>query len=230
MPPIDLRYGPWQLALRDIDNVDLTLVDAPYSRKVHKGNDGLEIRDSLGYDFMDQTLIIEHVDYWAPRTRGWFCSVTSHDLVTVWTEALAQHGRYVFAPVPIVDRGMAVRLQGDGPSSWTCYLVVSRPRSIEFCRWGTTPGAYIREAGDRRSKRRGGKPLGVMRKIVSDYSRRGDLVLDTHAGGGTTLIAAAMEGRRSVGAEVDKEAYDSAMNAIRVYDESAVGSPVAVAP
>ena len=38
-------------------------------------------------------------------------------------------GRYVFSPIPLVDEGMTVRLRGDGPSSWTCWLCVGRPRS-----------------------------------------------------------------------------------------------------
>lgn len=61
----------------------------------------------------------------------------------------------------------------------------------------------------------GGKPLGVMRSIVRDYSRPGDLVCDPFAGGATTLLAAAMEGRRAVGAECDMAAYAAAMTRIR---------------
>lgn len=49
-----------------------------------------------------------------------------------------------------------------------------------------------------------------MRAIVRDYSRRGDLVCDPTAGGGTTLLAAAIEGRRAIGAEVDDETFRAA--------------------
>ena len=46
-----------------------------------------------------------------------------------------------------------------------------------------------------------------MRALVRDYSRPGDLVCDPCAGGATTLIAAALEGRRAIGAELDPETY-----------------------
>lgn len=39
----------------------------------------------------------------------------------------------------------------------------------------------------------------------------GDLVIDPFAGGGTTLLAAAIEGRRCIGAEFDPETYAKAV-------------------
>ncbi|MCA8927845.1 MAG: site-specific DNA-methyltransferase, partial [Alphaproteobacteria bacterium] len=80
-------------------------------------------------------------------------------------------------------------------------LVVARPRTVEFSRWGTLPGLYTRAPGDPRSEWLGGKPLGVMREIVRDYSRPGDTILDTFCGSGTTLLAALLEGRRAIGCD-----------------------------
>jgi site-specific DNA-methyltransferase (adenine-specific) len=206
----DLRHGPWQTALVDAESVDALIVDAPYSDRVHDGNDGLEVSGSLGYSAMTPALVDQHVDHWAPKTRGWFVSITCHVLAPIWSAALERHGRYVFAPVPIVDQGMTVRQAGDGPASWACYLIAARPRSKAWLGGWACPGAYVRRAGDERSKRRGGKPLGVMRAIVRDYSRPGNLVLDTHAGEATTGLAAILEGRRFVGAEVWQAAQDRA--------------------
>jgi DNA modification methylase len=53
-----------------------------------------------------------------------------------------------------------------------------------------------------------------MRALVRDYSRKGDLVCDPTAGAATTLIAAATEGRRAVGAEVDPDTYRLAQERI----------------
>lgn len=44
----------------------------------------------------------------------------------------------------------------------------------------------------------GGKPTALMRAIIRDYSRSGDVVLDPFAGSGTTGKAALAEGRRAV--------------------------------
>lgn len=214
MTIFDLRCGPWQTALADVQQVDAAIFDAPYSAKVHDGNESAsEYRDPLGYAHMTPEQVDEHVAHWSPRTRGWMVSITCTVLAPVWATAMERAGRYAFwGFVPIVNRGMSVRLCGDGPSNWCCWLVVSRPKTKEYARWGTLPGAYIRGPGDIPSGRRGGKPQGVMRAIVRDYSRPGDLVLDTHAGEGTTGIAAILEGRRFVGAEIDRAVWGAAQD------------------
>ena len=101
---------------------------------------------------------------------------------------------------------MTVRMSGDGPSSWAVYLNVARPKRLS--KWGTLRGAY--EATRDRDSHIGGKPLALMSAIIRDYSRLGDLICDPCAGGGTTLIAAATQGRRAVGAEMDPETYRKA--------------------
>lgn len=216
----DLRHGPWQSALADVEAVDAAIFDAPYSARVHDGND--QVADvaghtTLGYDAMTPAMVDEHVSHWSPRVRGWYVTITSHDLWPVWAEHLEAAGRYVFSPIPLVDEGMTVRILGDGPSSWTCWICVARPKTRAMAKWGTLRGAYRRRAGDPRSERRGGKPLGVMREIVRDYSRPGDLVLDTHAGEATTGLAAILEGRRFVGAEVERDAWQAAQDRARPH-------------
>ena len=98
-------------------------------------------------------------------------------------------------------------MSGDGPSSWAIYANVARPKRL--CKWGTLPGAYTGNQGER--EHIGGKPLWLMRALVRDYTKAGDLVCDPVAGGGTTLLAAAIEGRRAIGAEVDVGAHAKAM-------------------
>jgi DNA modification methylase len=50
----------------------------------------------------------------------------------------------------------------------------------------------------------------MMRDIVGDYTRPGDLVCDPCAGGATTLLAAYQTGRRAIGAELDPATYAKA--------------------
>jgi site-specific DNA-methyltransferase (adenine-specific) len=140
--------------------------------------------------------------------------MTSHDLVPAWERALRLLDRYVFAPVPYVETGSRVRLAGDGPSSWTVWLVVARPRTQAMARWGTLPGAYVLPS-ERGKGRIGGKALAGMRAIVRDYTRPGDLVVDPCAGAGTTLRACQIEGRRAIGAEMDLRAYRVAADRLR---------------
>lgn len=227
----DLRLGRWQDVLADVE-CDAWIADAPYSARVHDAHDRAGANASaaagytaksgrvdsrtrastaLGYGHLTEQDVADIVTHWSWRTRGWFVTLTDADLAGCWREALENAGRQTFAPLPVLDQGSNVRLTGDGPSNWTAWLVVARPRSKAMASWGTLPGAYIRSPGDDRSARMGGKPLGVMRAIVRDYSRRGDVVCDPFAGGATTLLAALMEGREAVGSECDPKAHADAV-------------------
>ena len=101
-------------------------------------------------------------------------------------------------------------MSGDGPSSWAIYANVSRPKALS--KWGTLPGAYMSGQGKR--VHIGGKPIQLMRQIIRDYTKPGDLVCDPCAGGATTLIAAAMEGRRAIGSEIDPATFEKAAKRI----------------
>jgi site-specific DNA-methyltransferase (adenine-specific) len=219
---IDLRLGRYQDALADV-TCDLLCVDAPYSSKTHDSHsprtDVLTacerderwaarggVRQTINYAAFTHEDVRAFVDSWAQRTRGWIVTITDNALAPVWSAQLREHDRYVFAPLPLVELGSRVRLTGDGPSSWTCWIVVARPHSLN--KWGTLCGAYVEP--DERKPIIGGKPLGIMRAIVRDYSRPGDVVCDPCAGGATTLLAAAIEGRRAIGSEMDPVTYAKA--------------------
>lgn len=223
----DLRLGKWQEVLADVE-CDALISDPPYGARTHANQrhgraqwaaDDTRWVTSRGIDYAHFTAsdVEDFVAAWAPRTRGWFCVFTSHDLAPVYEKALQSCGRYVFAPIACVQIGMNIRLAGDGPSNWTTWLISSR--TVAQHKWGTLPGAYVGNPFDpgqntatasRRSGVVGSKPLWLMRALVRDYTRPGDLVCDPCAGGGTTLLAALMEGRRAVGAEMMPEHFSIA--------------------
>jgi hypothetical protein len=234
---IDLRLGRYQDVLRDVVCQAL-ITDCPYSLRTHDGHQsGMEAVDlkslaayraanggvgaynprrQLGYTGWGQEDVAEFCDFWAPRCSGWIVTVTDHVLARVWEAELERTGRYVFAPLPYVAVGSRVRLAGDGPSNWTCQVVVARPKTREFQRWGTLDGAYILPPGyAERGLVTGSKPSWLMRALIRDYSRPGDLVCDPCAGGATTLLAAAQTGRRGVGAETDPLTYAKAAKRLR---------------
>jgi site-specific DNA-methyltransferase (adenine-specific) len=59
--------------------------------------------------------------------------------------------------------------------------------------------------GDKRGQHPTQKPIGFVEWMVRSYSNPGDLILDTFAGGGTTLVAAKANGRRAIGFETREE-------------------------
>lgn len=200
--------------------VDHVITDPPYGARTHEGqrhetlqgkSHSLAATGDLGYAHLSPEDVGAFVSVAAPLCRGWFLAMTSHDLIGPYEDALKAVGRYVFAPVPIVTPGMNVRLAGDGPSNWTVYMVVSRPRSGKKC-WGTKPGAYtgMREEARVRRAVKGSKSVPLMEAILRDYTDLGDLVCDPFAGSGTTGVAAIRLGRRFVGWEIKPEHHQIA--------------------
>ena len=220
---MDLRLGDYREVLADVV-CQAVICDPPYGQRTHQGRrtdrDGRFVRPGSGWvserglDYAHWTPddVSAFVQFWAPRCKGWFACMTSHDLVPHWLAAYDAAGLYSFAPLAIVTPGSNIRLCGDGPSSWTVWLVVARPKTMRA--WGTLPGAYVFGHGGTERKLNpvaGGKSPELMRALVRDYSRPGDLVCDPCAGGGTTLLAAAQTGRRAIGSELDPVTHAKAL-------------------
>ena len=217
---IELRLGRWQDVLGDVE-CDAVITDPPYSEKTHAGHNrgiaaanahGEYVRREIDYAPWSRADLRELAAHAADHCRGWVVGITDDCLAPQWQEEMAAIGRYTFAPLPLVKIGGRVRLTGDGPSAWTTWIVVSRPRTRPYSAWGTLPGAYVISGAIERLTVAGGKPLEGMRAIIRDYSRPGDLICDPCAGGATTLLAARMEGRRAIGAEMDPETFRKAVD------------------
>ena len=214
------RIGNQRLILGDCREIVATLgtfnaiiTDPPYSERTHRGHDTGVGKDKakrkpLDYAFLTESEARDCARRFNAAALGWIFWLTDHSLARVIEEELVTAGRYVFAPIPFVQPGRSVRLTGDGPSSWTDWAVVAR--TAKQAKWGTLPGVYIAKKGDRERMRMGGKPLSMIGDVVSDYTRRGDTVLDPYLGAGTTAVACQKLGRFCTGIEIDPEAFDVA--------------------
>lgn len=212
-----LHFGRWQDTIAMVD-VDATINDAPYGSRVHASeptrNDGV---DAAGlapkYKPWTGDDVVEWVKAISPRCGGWMLNMTSDDLITPHRDAFEDADRVHFV-MPLIIKGMTCRMQGDGPSTESLYLVLARPRCKPYSSWGTMRGFY---EGNRDADSSGGrgKPEWLLRALVRDYTRKGDLVADYFAGWSTTLLAALGNGRRAIGAEMDRAAYDESCRRLR---------------
>jgi hypothetical protein len=199
--------------LASLEYVDHVIVDPPYSARTHNGHNksSLDVgRRCLTYKPWGAADVLKACSSFE-LARGWIVVMTDHVLAPCWEAGLKALGRYVFAPLPCVLTGSRVRMSGDGPSSWTTWLVVARTTSLS--RWGTLRGAYVMSRGERTYM--GGKPLHLMDAIVRDYSRPGDIICDPCAGSGSTGVAALRAGRRFVGWEHNIDAFAVARKALK---------------
>jgi len=207
--PIDLRLGRWQDALVDVTTCDAVICDPPYSARTHEGALSATGASGVGqYSHWTPADAVAFCEFWAPRVKSWIVILTDDVLGPVMRDTLESLGRYPFCMLPILQH--QPRQMMDGPAPFGCVAIVSRPREARFVGfsgggWGSLPGWY--EAPREKGEIIGAKPLGLMRAIVRDYSRPGDLIVDPFCGSGTTALAAAMEGRRCITSEEKPEHY-----------------------
>lgn len=216
----DLRLGDWRDVLADVDEVDAVICDPPYSQRTEDGfrTSGSLERCGMGYDPINEEWARVFVDHWHPRCTGWIVVCGDHISIRWFERELQRVGRFVFPPVVIVKRRAAPRLAGDGPGSQCEYMIVARPRKKRFMGWGSLPGWYMMDTvrnGHDHHGVRGPKHPAFMRRVIQDYSRPGDLVVDCTAGSGTTLLAAVQEGRRAIGAEINPETHEIATKRLK---------------
>lgn len=198
---------------------DHIITDPPYSERTHSGHDaGARIgndkaaRQKLGYGFLSVEQAQDAASSFCKSCDGWVVWMTDATLAPTIQAALSDNGRYVFAPLPFFQPGRSVRLTGDGPCSWTDWIVCAR--TAAQVRWGTLPGGYVAGEGWADKERMGGKPARLMSLLVQHYSKPGDVVCDPYMGAGTTGVSAVQEGRRFVGIEIDPNAYEKAVKRI----------------
>jgi len=229
-----LYLGDCMEVLPTLGKVDAVITDPPYSERTHDGHDLMSrgatsdsaTRSKLGYQALTPEGVAQLSSAYSGVCDAWIVWMTDHTLATIVTSELQKNGRYVFAPLPFFQAGRSVRISGDGPCSWTDWIVVSRTKAQ--VKWGTLPGGYIAGPGWKDKARMGGKPTLLMEALVCDYSLPGDLVLDTHMGAGTTGVACMRNGRRFIGCEVDPEIFDIACQRIeQAYKQGKLFEPEA---
>jgi site-specific DNA-methyltransferase (adenine-specific) len=204
-----LYLGDMATILPNIGTVDHIITDPPYSERTHQRHDenSQKRRDNadakaLGYSALSEADVDALAALLGAHSAGWVAWLTDSEL--------APHIRKAFDEL--------VRLAGDGPCSWTDWIVVARTKALKT--WGTLPGGYIAGEGWNDKERMGGKPTRLMRLMVTHYSRPDELVCDPFMGAGTTGVACMQEGRRFVGVEIDPTAFDIACK--RIEDAQSV--------
>lgn len=61
------------------------------------------------------------------------------------------------------------------------------------------------------------KPIALYEELLERFAEKGNTILDTHVGSGSSLIACENMGFKYVGFEIDKIYYDKACERIKEY-------------
>ncbi len=215
--PVELRLGDWREVLADIE-LDSLITDPPYSERTAKGQRSGRTSEWIGssghshidYGFVTEENVHELVTTFAPLIDRWLVMFGDHISVSWALDAAITEGLYDFAPIQWVKPDAAPRVLAEGPSPGSEHIAVARTRKAFRPGERRFRRGYYAGPSRNRGVVVGGKPTWLMRALVRDYSRPGDIVCDPYAGGATTLIAAALEGRRAIGAELDPETFGKA--------------------
>jgi site-specific DNA-methyltransferase (adenine-specific) len=221
------------LAEHDMDWIlaDALITDPPYSERTASGyrSHGMIANGrtaGISYGSITEQDAILLARLWAPRVRRWAVIWADHVAWRWHEEAWRSEGWHTFAPVIWVRTGAPPRFRGDGPASQVDHMMIARPRGLAPD--GSRPGWYMAEtvrAGHGYLGVTGQKDLNAMRAVIRDYSREGDLVVDPFAGSGSTLVAARMEGRRSLGIEIDRETAELAARRVAAARQEVIRFP-----
>lgn len=172
---------------------DLAVVDPPYgigANKMQLGNGKKKIY--RGENDWDNA--IPTAEYWEQLFR-----VSKNQIVwggNYMTEYLKPTGAWLFW-----DKGTGDNDFADGELAWTSYNGALRKITKSWV------GANAKDGHERIHPTQ--KPIYLYDWIFNRFCERGDLVLDTHLGSGSSRISAHKAKLHFVGCEIDKRYYET---------------------
>lgn len=177
-------------------------------------------RDQRGYEYWCALWLSEALR--AVKPGGAVCLFTDWRQLPVTTDIIQAGGFVWRGIVPWYKPGARPQV---GKFTAACEYVVWGSRGVMATTKGTPvlPG-FFQATAPREREHITQKPLDVMRQIVK-IAPPGGTVLDPFMGSGTTGVAAVLEGRRFIGAEVVREFAQISTRRIRAAQGEAAPSP-----
>ena len=217
----------WELHLGDCiegmrglpdKSVDHVIADPPYSEHVHgnvRSNAGSPHAKSVPLRFKALTEAERAVlaMQYARIVRRWVLIFCEAEGLGAWKNELEQAGlEWVRAGFWVRPDSMP-QVSADRPAAGAEIIVIAHAVGAKK-RWncGGKRGVWTANLprGDDRYGHETPKPVDLLRQLVSDFTDPSELILDSHAGSGTTGAACLELGRRFLGWELDPKHYATA--------------------
>lgn len=166
---------------------DLAIVDPPYGLERFKANDGGNSKKITTFGDKDKNWnnIKPTTEYWNELFR-----VSKNQIVWGGNNFELPPSEYFI----VWDKGQMMPSFARCEMAWTNCKV---PAKI-----------YAKRSQDLNRIHPTQKPIGLYDWLLMNYSKEGDLILDTHLGSGSSRIAAYKGGFNFVGFEIDAEYYE----------------------
>lgn len=195
------------------DSIDVCIMDPPYEQEAHTL--GRRVKPP---GWRDGATVVEAPLDFAPMTESEraavcvelsrvvrhraliFCQI---EAVAAWRDTLNAAGFLYRRSICWHKKGAQPSLHGRYPGQAFETIVFAQFPSAERPPCGGRPVFYSRSSRERHRFHPTQKPVDLMRAIVRDFVHPDETVVDAYAGSGSTLVAAAMEARSSVGWELN---------------------------
>lgn len=206
---VTLYHGDSREALADMPDmsVDAVITDPPYSANTHdqaKTNKGKGHGvKAVSFDSVTEEELRVVFEQLGRVTRRWVVATVDykHAFHFDWTPPTGL--RMLRIGVWVKPNPMP-QISGDRPGQgWEAIAFMHRADVKPTWNGGGRSGVWT-TAVAQNTGHPTAKPLPMLRDWVSLFTNPGDVVLDPYAGSGTTLRAAADNGRRAIGFEIDE--------------------------
>lgn len=183
---------------------DHTITDPPYSEWVHKKKMSGGTKGAVSTPVTFGALTLEELQTVAfeivRTTKGWALIFCADDDMRSWRDALSAAGALRWVTSIWTKPNGTPQFRGEGPSQ-PCEHIVTAWCGEGRPEWngGGKMGHYDISTEPQKTRRHETqKPLRLMKNLVLDFTRPGQLISDPYGGGGTTGMAARLTGRRYV--------------------------------
>lgn len=228
-----LRLGDSVAGMRELadKSVDVIIADPPYSEHVHScgrrgatgyAGDGSKSAISrnrdLGFAHLTTDNMVELAAQYSRLTRRWSLTFSDTESAHLWREVMEEAGLEYIRTVFWHKIGSTPQFTGDRPAVAVEAITICHPKGRKKWNGGGKHGIYPfpivlnRPQGKENDVRLHPtqKPISLMRALVTDFTNPGELILDSHAGSGTTGVACIELGRNFIGWELDEKHHATA--------------------
>lgn len=214
------------LELMAAQAVDHIITDPPYEASLHESKNNLRERlrsdkgpDLKGLDFEPIDAIRKQIiDLSFAACSGWFIAFCTVEGTAKWADEINAHKMKYKRSCIWVKPDSTPQLNGQCPAQGAeCFVTAWCGEGHSRWNSGGKRGVYTHCTNnrDRHGEHPTEKPVSLMREIILDFTKPGDVVLDPFMGSGTTGIACVQLGRRFIGVELDPRYFEIAHQRIR---------------
>ena len=203
----DSREAPWRAEGVEVDHV---ITDPPYTPLTHasaKTSRGGKVVKLIDFEPMDLPVIRRVLVEAAPR-RWVIATVDNIHAGALLSEPPSGLKGVRFGAW--VKPSYTPQMTGDRPAQgWEAVAILHR--AGVRTRWNGGGRSAVWTCNPEKAGHHStGKPIALLSAFLADFTDSGEVVLDPFAGSGSTAVAAARLGRRSVSVELDERHAETA--------------------